>query len=106
MTARRPRRAQAIRSTIDRVLVHEIRNIAFRLQLLRANLEQHFGEPDFQPAANDLLRTTIERLDRIAGRWSQRDEAVLIKVELDLNGLLHEIASGSSGATAGGSPRP
>ena len=95
MSSRRPRGAQAIRSTLDRVLVHEIKNIAFRLQLLRANLEQHGHDPEFRPAASELLRTTIERLDRLAGRWSEHEDAVLIKVALDLNALLREVASGS-----------
>lgn len=93
MTVRRPRGPRSLRSTIDRILVHDIKNMAFRLQLLRANLEEHYAEPDFQRTAKELLSSTIERLDRIAGRWSEHENAVLIKVSLDLNGIVREVAT-------------
>ena len=101
MTARPPR----LRSTLDRVLVHDIKNMGFRLQMLRTNLESHYGDPDFKRSVQELLASTIERLDRIVGRWSAQEDGILIKVGLDLNGLLQEIASASTrrGEGRGGS---
>jgi len=92
VTARPPR----LRSTLDRVLVHDIKNMGFRLQMLRSNLESHYGDPDFKRSVQELLASTIERLDGIVGRWSAQEDGVLIKVSLDLNGLLKEIVAAST----------
>lgn len=81
---------------LDRVLVHDIKNMGFRLQLLRSNLEVHYGDLDFKRSLQELLSSTIERLDGIVGRWSAHPDAVLIKVALDLNGLLGEVAAAAT----------
>jgi signal transduction histidine kinase len=90
------RTSSKLRSTLDRVLVHDIKNMGFRLQLLRSNLEEHYGDPDFKRSLQELLSSTIERLDGIVGRWSTHPNAVLIKVALDLNGLLREVAAAAT----------
>jgi signal transduction histidine kinase len=95
-TPRRPRGAAPLRSTLDRVLIHDIRNMGFRLQMLRTNLESHYGDPDFKRSVEELLSSTIERLDGIVGRWSAEQDHLLIKVALDLNGVIREIASGAT----------
>lgn len=96
MTAAPRRRSGPLRSAIDRVLIHDIRNVGFRLQMLRSNLDEHYGDPEFRRSVEDLLSTTIERLDGIVRRWSGQDADVLVKVELDLNGILREIAGGAT----------
>lgn len=78
-----------------------MKNMGFRLQLLLANLEEHYGDPDFKSSLRELLSSTIERLDRVVGRWSAQDDAVLIKVSLDLNGVLREVAQGSPRRSGG-----
>ncbi len=93
---RRSGSSPRLRSTLDRVLVHDIKNMGFRLQMLRSNLERHYGDPDFKRSVQELLASTIERLDGIVGRWSAQEDGVLIKVALDLNGLLREVASAST----------
>lgn len=90
---RRSRGSTRLRSTLDRVLIHDIKNMGFRLQMLRSNLEEHYGDPDFKRSVQELLSSTIERLDGIVGRWSAEPDAVLIKVALDLNGLVREVAA-------------
>jgi signal transduction histidine kinase len=82
-----------LRDTIDRVLIHDIKNMGFRLEMLRSNLDEHYGEPEFKRAVQELLAATAERLDQIVGRWSAPEDAVLIKVSLDLNGLVQEVAA-------------
>jgi signal transduction histidine kinase len=93
MTGRRPRSSRKLRNTIDRVLIHDIKNMGFRLEMLRANLDEHYGEPDFKRSVQELLAATVERLDQIVGRWSAQEDAVLIKVSLDVNGLIRDVAS-------------
>jgi len=96
VTAARRRSSAPLRSALDRVLIHDIRNVGFRLQMLRSNLDEHYGDPEFKRSMEDLLGDTIERLDGIVRRWSGQDTEVLIKVELDLNGILREIAGGAT----------
>ena len=93
MPARRPSSISQLRSTLDRILIHDIKNVGFRLQLLLANLEEHYGDPEFKKSVRDLLASTIERLDGIVGRYSAYPDAVLIKVALDLNAVIREAAA-------------
>jgi signal transduction histidine kinase len=95
MSEKTPRRSQRLRSTLDRVLIHDIKNMGFRLQLLLSNLEEHYGDPDFKRSVRELLSSTIQRLDGIVGRYSAHPDAVLIKVPLDLNAVLREAAEGA-----------
>ena len=90
--AGRKNRSRKLSETIDRVLIHDIKNMGFRLEMLRSNLEEHFGEPEFRRSVQELLASTVEKLDRIVGRWSAHEEAVLIKVALDMNALIREVA--------------
>ncbi len=87
-----PRSSARLRSTRDRVLVHDIKNMSFRLRLLLSNLEEHWEDPDFRKTVRDLLAASVERLEGIAGRLVEREDAVLIKVALDLNDLLRKVA--------------
>lgn len=93
MPDRRPRSSRKLRDTIDRVLIHDIKNMGFRLEMLRSNLEEHYGEPEFKRSVQELLAATVERLDRIVGRWSAHEDAVLIKVALEVNDLVREVAA-------------
>ncbi len=86
------RRPARLRSTLDRVLAHDVKNMSFRLRLLLSNLDEHWEDPDFRRTVHELLASTVERLEGIAGRFGVQEDAVLIKVSLDVNGLLREIA--------------
>ena len=106
---RRPRGTSQLRSTLDRVLIHDIKNMGFRLELLLSNLEEHYDDPEFKQAVADLLRSTVDRLDGIVGRFSAHEDSVLIKVGLDLNEVVREAgdqairrarrAAGAAGST-------
>jgi signal transduction histidine kinase len=92
MPSRRPSPISQLRSTLDRILIHDIKNVGFRLQLLLTNLEEHYGDPEFKRSVRELLSSTIERLEGIVGRYSAHPDAVLIKVPVDLNAVLREAA--------------
>jgi len=93
---RRPRASPRLRTALDRVLIHEIRNLGFRLEMLRGNLDEHYGDPDFKRSLADCLASSIEKLQGIVGRYSREEPAVLVKVEIDLNAILREIAGGAT----------
>ncbi len=87
------RRSSArLRSTLDRVLLHDIKNVSFRLRLLLSNLDEHWADEEFRKTVRELLASTVDRLESIVGRFAAHEEAVLIKVPLDLNELLREVA--------------
>jgi signal transduction histidine kinase len=90
------RPSRRLRSTLDRVLVHDIKNMGFRLQLLLSNLEEHYEDPEFKRSVQDLLNSTVQRIDQIVSRFSAHEEPVLIKVSLDLNGIVREVAVGET----------
>jgi signal transduction histidine kinase len=89
--ANRSRFSARLRGTFDRVLVHDIKNLSFRLRLLLSNLDEHWSDPEFRKTVRDLLASSVERLEGIVGRFVAHEDAVLIKVELDVNGLLRQV---------------
>lgn len=76
---------------MDAVLLHDMRNLGFRLSLLLGNLEEHYGDPDFKRSVVDVLHGTLTTLEKSLERWSTRKEAVLVKVSLDLSDLVSEV---------------
>lgn len=105
--ADRSRFSARLRGTFDRVLVHDIKNMSFRLRLLLSNLDEHWEDPEFRRTVRELLASSVERLEGIIGRFVAHENALIIKVELDVNGLLRQVAarpprrsSGRSGAPA------
>lgn len=85
------RSSSRLRSTFDRVIVHDVKNVSFRLRLLLSNLEEHWDDPGFRETVKDLLASTIERLETAVGRLTAEKNAVLVQVSLDLNALLREV---------------
>jgi signal transduction histidine kinase len=96
MSDKKPESPQRLRSALDRVLVHDIKNMGFRLQMLLSNIDEHYDDPQFKKSVEELLRTTVDRLDGMVDRFTAHEDALLIKVALDLNGLLREVASGAT----------
>lgn len=92
MEPKRSRSTARLRSALDRVLVHDVKNMSFRLRLLLSNLDEHWEDAEFRKTVRELLATTVERLEGIAGRFIEREDALLIKFELDVNELLRKVA--------------
>jgi signal transduction histidine kinase len=97
-----PGSPQHLRSALDRVLVHDIKNMGFRLQMLLSNIDEHYDDPQFKRSVQELLQSTVERLDGMVERFSAHEDALLIKVALDLNSVIREVASGTT--RRGGAP--
>ena len=95
-----PRRR--VRATQDSVLIHDIRNLGLRLSLLLSNMEEHYGDPGLQAQRGGPPRNRPSRsstASRGAGRLAA--DAVLIKVPLDLNDLMQEVAADVPAPRAG-----
>jgi signal transduction histidine kinase len=96
MSDKPPESPHQLRSALDRVLVHDIKNMGFRLQMLLSNVDEHYGDPEFKRAVQELLQSTVERLDGMVERFSAHEDALLIKVALDLNNVIREVVSGTT----------
>ena len=99
---------------MDSVLLHDMRNMGFRLALVLENLEEHFGDPEFKRSVVELLQGTRDRLDTMVSRWTAHTDSILIKVEVDVNDLVREVlrvarvrgAAGPTEVTAALAPVP
>ncbi len=96
-----PRRQSPLRAAADSVLLHDMRNMGQRLNVLLSNLDEHYGDPEFKRSVAALLRSTVEKLDAMATQWAAR-RGVLVKVPLDLNGLLAELLASTGTRGTGG----
>lgn len=93
-----------LRSTLDSVFLHDMKNLEFRLSLLLSNLEEHYGDPDFKRSVVELLESSLEKVDSVVDRWSAYRDALLVKVPLDVNDLVKEVAA-KARPREGGRPR-
>lgn len=94
--------SRRLRATMDSVLIHDLKNVGQRLALLLANMEEHWRDPDFHRGEVELLTATVERIDAIVQRVAGHEDAVLVKVPLDLNDLLREVARKARGRGVSG----
>ncbi|HEY4228991.1 MAG TPA: ATP-binding protein [Thermoanaerobaculia bacterium] len=104
--ADRSRFSARLRGTFDRVLVHDIKNMSFRLRLLLSNLDEHWDDPEFRRTVRELLASSVERLEDIIGRFVAHENALIIKVELDVNGLVRQVAERPPRRSSRGAPAP
>jgi signal transduction histidine kinase len=83
---RRPSAAQAA----PNLLIHELKHLASRLQLLNENLSLHFDDPGFRQSAWELLDDTVRQLRRLAGEMHEREGRLMVKLRVDLNEILDD----------------
>ncbi len=85
-TRRQPPAAHAA----PNLLVHELKHLAGRLQLLNENLAGHFGDPEFRASAWELLDDTVRQLRRLAAEMHEREGRLMVKLRVDLNEILDD----------------
>ncbi|HKB79116.1 MAG TPA: ATP-binding protein [Thermoanaerobaculia bacterium] len=81
-----------VRSTADSLLIHDMKNIWFRLNLLLSNLDEHYGDPEFKRSVVEHLGATLAKIESIVGRSAAHQDSILIKVSLDLNDLVLQVS--------------
>jgi signal transduction histidine kinase len=86
----RRRRAPAPLEAGTNLLVHDLKNIAGRLALLYRNLSSHFDDPLFRDSALELLDETAIHLRGLAGELREREGRLVVKLRVDLDGLLQD----------------
>ena len=70
------------------LLVHDLKNLAGRLGLLLQNLDVHYDDPLFKATALGVLDDTVLHLRRLAQDLRERESRVIVKLKIDVNGIV------------------
>ncbi len=66
------------------LLVHDIKNLSFRLGALLQNLQKHYDDPLFKKSVVDILDDTVDKMDRMVRRCRDRREGVSREYPVEL----------------------
>lgn len=81
----------SIQQTVDSVLIHDMKNLAFRLSALLQNMEEHYDTPLFKQSISEILGDTVRRMDAIVNRFREGQQQIVVKLKVDLNQILAKI---------------
>jgi signal transduction histidine kinase len=78
----------SLQRTVDSVLVHDLKNLAFRLSALLQNMDVNYENPLFKTSMMEILADTIGKMDTIVKRFRDHQQQVIIKLRINLNDVL------------------
>jgi signal transduction histidine kinase len=78
-------------NSADSLLVHDIKNLSFRLGSLLQNLENHYEDPLFKKSVIEILSDTVQQMEKIVHRFPVRRGDLIVKYPVDVNEILNEI---------------
>jgi signal transduction histidine kinase len=81
----------SLAQTVDSVIVHDMKNLAFRLSALLQNMEQNYDNPLFKQSMSDILADTVHKMDSIVKRFREHQQQVVIKLRIDVNQIVKEL---------------
>jgi two-component system, sporulation sensor kinase E len=81
----------SIQKTVNSVIVHDMKNLAFRLSALMQNLDENYENPLFKQSMTDLLGDTIRKMNAMVKHFRDQQEHVVVKLRIDLNHILREL---------------
>lgn len=83
------------------ILVHDMKNLSFRLRCLSGNLAGNYDDPEFRESLARTLDDTTDKMDQMVRRFRERKEMVIVKIPVNLNeivrGALVNLQRDSSG---------
>jgi signal transduction histidine kinase len=74
--------------TMDQVIIHDLKNLAFRLSALLQNMDMNYENPLFKTSMMEILADTIGKMDTIVKRFRDHQQQVIIKLRINLNDVL------------------
>src|SRR5262245_28668974 len=84
-------RSVSLEKTVDSVIVHDMKNLAFRLSALLQNMNDNYDNPLFKTSMMEVLGDTIRKMDGMVKRFREHQKQVVVKLRLDLNHLLNDL---------------
>jgi signal transduction histidine kinase len=86
------RKRVSVEQTADSVIVHDMKNLAFRLSALLQNMDENYENPLFKNSMMDVLGDTIRKMETIVKRFRENQQQVIVKLKVDVNQMLKELA--------------
>lgn len=71
------------------ILVHDMKNLSFRLHCLSQNLTANYADPDFRESLVRTLDYTTDQMDQMVHRFRQQKEMIVVKLRANLNEIVH-----------------
>jgi signal transduction histidine kinase len=67
------------------IVVHDMKNISFRLRCLEHNLNANHDDPDFYRSIGVTLSQTTRQMDQMVKRFRDQGDTVIVKLRINLN---------------------
>jgi signal transduction histidine kinase len=84
-------RRTSVERTVDSVIVHDMKNLAFRLSTLLQNMEDNYENPLFKKSMLDVLGDTIRKMNDIVLRFRDQQQHVMVKVRVNIKQVLSSL---------------
>ena len=81
----------SLQQTVDSVIVHDMKNLAFRLSALLQNMDEHYDTPLFRQNVAEILNDTVKKMDRIVKQFRENQQQVVVKLRVDVNQILKKL---------------
>src|SRR5215510_3009938 len=81
----------SLQQTVDSVIVHDMKNLAFRLSALLQNMDESYDSPIFKQSMADILTDTVARMDSIVKRYRDSQQQVVVKLKVDINQIVAKV---------------
>jgi len=72
------------------LLLHDLKNVAGRLDALQQNLGRFYDDPLFKPTVMDVLDHTVSHLRRLVRDLRDHESRIVVKLKIDINAVLRE----------------
>ena len=81
----------SLQKTVDSVIVHDMKNLAFRLSALLQNMDENYENPLFKTSMMEVLGDTIRKMDVMVKRFRDHQMQVIVKLRTDVNPILQDL---------------
>jgi signal transduction histidine kinase len=76
-------------NVLGSILVHDMKNLSFRLHALSQNLAANYDDPAFRDSLVRTLDDTTEKMDQMVRRFREEKQIVIVKIRVNLNDIVH-----------------
>lgn len=81
----------SLQQTVDSVIVHDMKNLAFRLSALLQNMDENYENPMFKQSIAEILNDTVLKMDSIVKKFRENQQHVVVKLRVDVNHILKKL---------------
>jgi signal transduction histidine kinase len=81
----------SLQQTVDSVIVHDMKNLAFRLSALLQNMDENYDSPVFRQSIAEIISDTVRKMDGIVTRFRENQQQVVVKLRVDVNQIFNKL---------------